>query len=40
MSGAFINLGTFTHTAGTLTLGGAGTVSGSWGTYELTTGMR
>ena len=31
MSGAFINLGTFTHTAGTLTLGGAGTVSGSWG---------
>ena len=30
-SGSFINLGTFTHTTGTLTLGGTGTVSGSWG---------
>jgi hypothetical protein len=30
-SGAFINLGTFTHTAGTLTLSGSGTASGSWG---------
>jgi hypothetical protein len=30
-TGAKINLGTFTHTAGTLTLGGAGTVNGSWG---------
>ena len=30
-AGAFINLGSVTHTAGTLTLGGAGTASGSWG---------
>ncbi|MBS1915616.1 MAG: SprB repeat-containing protein [Bacteroidetes bacterium] len=31
VSGSSLNLGTSTHTAGTLTLGGSGTVSGSWG---------
>ena len=30
-TGAFLNLGTFTHSAGTLTLGGAGQLNGSWG---------
>jgi hypothetical protein len=30
-SGILANLGTFTHTANSLTLGGAGTLSGSWG---------
>ena len=30
-SGSVANLGTFTHTAGDLTLAGEGTVSGSWG---------
>ena len=30
-SGSSLNLGTFTHSAGTLTLNGQGTVNGSWG---------
>lgn len=30
-SGAIANLGTFTHSAGFLSLGGEGTISGSWG---------
>jgi len=30
-TGSVLNLGTFTHTAATLTLGGVGTVNGSWG---------